>query len=99
MERNCKTQLWDEKQNRALFLDHPVENTTALLYFVKMGEERDDREPNVTEVKRRNLVVSLETPDHNYCRIPSKFFECGGRLAISKQQGPIRMERRGERLK
>ena len=37
MERNCKTQLWDEKQNRALFLDHPVENTTALLYFVKMG--------------------------------------------------------------
>ena len=22
--KNCKTQLWDEKQNRALFLDHPV---------------------------------------------------------------------------
>ena len=24
MEKNCETQLWDEKQNRALFLDHPV---------------------------------------------------------------------------
>ena len=22
--KNCKTQLWDEKQNRVLFLDHPV---------------------------------------------------------------------------
>ena len=38
------------------------------------------------------MAVSLETPDHNYCRKPSKFFECGGRLAFSKQQGPIRME-------
>ena len=24
MEKNCKTQLWDEKQNRAFFLGHPV---------------------------------------------------------------------------
>ena len=24
MEKNCKTQLWEEKQNRALFLGHPV---------------------------------------------------------------------------
>ena len=24
IEKNCKTQPWDEKQNRALFLDHPV---------------------------------------------------------------------------
>ena len=24
MEKNCKTQLWDEKQNRVLFLDHTV---------------------------------------------------------------------------
>ena len=24
MEKDCKTQLWDEKQNRALFLGHPV---------------------------------------------------------------------------
>ena len=24
MEKNCKTQLWDGKQNRALVLDHPV---------------------------------------------------------------------------
>ena len=23
-KKNCKAQLWDEKQNRALFLDHPV---------------------------------------------------------------------------
>ena len=55
-------------------------------------ENGGNREPNVTEIKQRNLAVSLETPDHNYCRIPSKFFECGGRLAVSKQQGPIRME-------
>ena len=55
-------------------------------------ENRGNREPNVTEIKQRNLAVSLETPDHNYCRIPSKFFECRGRLAVLKQQGPIRME-------
>ena len=24
MKKNCKMQLWDEKQNRALFSDHPV---------------------------------------------------------------------------
>ena len=24
MEKNCKTQLWEKKQNRPLFLDHPV---------------------------------------------------------------------------
>ena len=24
IEKNCKTQPWDEKQNRALFLGHPV---------------------------------------------------------------------------
>ena len=24
MEKNCKIQLWDEKQNRVLFLNHPV---------------------------------------------------------------------------
>ena len=40
----------------------------------------------------RDLAVSLETPDHNHCRTPSKFFECGGRFAVSKQQGPIRIE-------
>ena len=51
-----------------------------------------NREPNVTDIKQRNLAVSLETPDHNYCRIPSKFFECGGRLVVSKQQGSIRMK-------
>ena len=50
------------------------------------------REPNVTKIKQRSLAVSLKTLDHNYCRIPSKFFECGGKLAVSKQQGSIRME-------
>ena len=55
-------------------------------------ENGGNREPNVTEIKQRNLAVSLETPDHNYCGIPSKFFECGGRLQVSKQQGLIRME-------
>ena len=53
---------------------------------------RRNRELNVTEIKQRNFVVSLETSDHNYCRIPSKFFECGGRLAVSKQQGHFKIE-------
>ena len=43
-------------------------------------------------MKQRNLEVSLETPDQNYCRTPSKFFESRSRLAVSKQQGLIRME-------
>ena len=55
-------------------------------------ENWGNRETNVTEMKQRNLAVSFKTPDHNYCRKPSKFFECGGRLAVSKQQEPIRME-------
>ena len=41
-------------------------------------ENGGNREPNVTEIKQRNLTVSLETPDRIHCRIPSKFFECGG---------------------
>ena len=73
-----------------------IDSTTALLYLVKMVcvcvWGGGDREPNVTEIKHRNLTESLETPDHNYCRIPSNFFECGSRLAVSKQQGPIRMD-------
>ena len=55
-------------------------------------ENGGSREPNVTEIKQRNLAISLETPDQNYCSIPSKFFEYGGRLAVSKKRGPIRME-------
>ena len=41
-------------------------------------ENRRNKEPNVIEIKQRIMAVSLESPDHNYCRIPSKFFECGG---------------------
>ena len=63
-----------------------IDNTTVL------NENGENREPNVTEIKQRNLAVSIETPDHNYCRIPSTLFECVGRLAVSKQQEPIRME-------
>ena len=33
MEKNCKTQLWDEKQNRVLFLDHlAIEEHETNLY-------------------------------------------------------------------
>ena len=52
----------------------------------------ENREPNFTEIKQRNLAVSLEAPDDNYCRIASKFFECGGRLAVSEQQRTIRID-------
>ena len=74
------------KQKSLKAIHFHVDNTTAQLYLVNIGE------PNVTEVKQRNLTVSPETPDHNYFRIPSKFFQRGGRLAVSKQQGSIRME-------
>ena len=43
---------------------------------------------NVTKIKQRNLAASLETPDHNYCRIPSKFFECGSRSVCIKTVSP-----------
>ena len=47
-----------------------IDNATALLYLVKMvgtggGRDRGGREPSFTEIKQRNLAVSLETPDHN----------------------------------
>ena len=54
-------------------------------------ENGGNREPNVTEIKQKNVAVSLATTDRNYC-LPPKFFECGSRLAVSKQQGHIRME-------
>ena len=88
---------FENKQKFLIVVLFQIDSTTALLYLVKMGGGEvggggGDREPNVTEIKEVNLAVSLETPDHNYCRKPSKFFECGGRLAFSKQQGPIRVE-------
>ena len=43
---------------------------------------------NVTKIKQKNLAASLETPDHNYCRIPSKFFECGSRSICIKTVSP-----------
>ena len=55
-------------------------------------ENGGSRESIVTEIKQINLAVFREIPNHNNCRIPSKFFECGGRLAVLKQQGPIRMQ-------
>ena len=55
-------------------------------------ENGGNRELHVTEIKQRNLAVSLETPDHNYCRISSRLFECRGRLAVPKQQGPTGIE-------
>ena len=33
MEQNCKTQLLDEKQNRVLFLDHPVVKSGLKIIF------------------------------------------------------------------
>ena len=30
MEKYCKTQLWDEKQNRMLFFDHPVDDVLSI---------------------------------------------------------------------
>ena len=35
----CKTQLWDEKQNRALFLDHPVVVKSLLHRKIVMSKE------------------------------------------------------------
>ena len=58
------------KQKTLTAVHFQIDNTNALLYLVKNGR---NREPNVAEIKRRNLAVSLETPDHNYWRIPSNF--------------------------
>ena len=76
------------KQKSLKAVHFQIDNTTALLYLENGG----NREPNIIEIKQRNLAVSFKTPYHNYYRKPSKFLECGGRLAVSKQQGPIRME-------
>ena len=76
-----------QKSLKAQFISNRQHHCTTL-----SCENGGNREPNVTEIKERNLAVSLETPDHDYCRIPSKFFDCGGRLTVSKQQGLIKME-------
>ena len=36
MEKNCKAQLWDEKQNRALFLDYRVSHETSVFILEEM---------------------------------------------------------------
>ena len=58
------------KQKTLTAVHFQIDNTNALLYLVKNGR---NREPNVAEIKRRNLAVSLETPDRNYWRTPSNF--------------------------
>ena len=58
------------KQKTLTAVHFQIDNTNALLYLVKNGR---NSEPNVAEIKRRNLAVSLETPDHNYWGIPSNF--------------------------
>ena len=45
-------------------------------------ENEVNGDPNVTEIKQRNLAVPLEIPGHNYYRTYSKFFECRGRFAV-----------------
>ena len=74
------------------FLESSSFSNRKHYYTTLTCENRGNREPNAIEMKQRDLAVSLETPDHNHCRTPSKFFECGGRIAVSKQQGPIRIE-------
>ena len=79
------------KQKPLKAIHFQIESTTPLLYLVKMGwgggggGGGGDREPNVTE-------ASPETQDYNYYRIPSKYFECGGKLSVWKQQRPITIE-------
>ena len=34
------------------------------------------------KVEQRNFAVPPKASDGSYCRIPSKFFECGGRLTV-----------------
>ena len=58
------------KQKSLKAFHFQIDNATALLYLVKMvgtwgGRDRGGREPSFTEIKQRNLAVSLETPDHN----------------------------------
>ena len=46
MEKNCKIQLWDEKQNKVLFLDHPVfvgVKERLAVSFVELGRGGSSR--------------------------------------------------------
>ena len=58
------------KQKSLKAVHFQIDNTTVLLYLVKMGGTGNQM--------LLHLSKKIETPDHNSCRIPSKFFECGG---------------------
>ena len=45
MEKNCKTQLWDEKQHNALFL--PSDKSITFIY-VKKSNNNIKKETNIT---------------------------------------------------
>ena len=65
-----------------------TDNTTALLYLVKMGETKN----NYFGKTFRNLEVSPTPWHHNYCWIYSKQYECGLRLVVKKLKRPFRVE-------
>ena len=45
-------------------------------------QNKGTREPNVPEIKQINLAVSLETPDHNYCRVTPNLLQRQSRLTV-----------------
>ena len=66
------------KQKSLKAIHFEIDNTTALLYLVKMG---GNREPNVIEIKQRNWAVSLETRDNNYYRLEAAGTHRNGNFA------------------
>ena len=60
--------------------------------LVLSSEDGGNHKQVFNRISKRNLEVSPAPWDHNYCRIPSKLHERGGRLAVKKLKRQYRVE-------
>ena len=68
------------KQFQLKTIHFQIDNTTALYYLAKMGNQKQV----FNRISKRNLEVSPTPWDHDNCRKSFKLHEPRGRLAVKK---------------
>ena len=60
--------------------------------FELFTQDGRNQEQGFAGSKQRDMVLSVPTWDHNYCRIYPKSLECDSRLGVTECQGLLRLE-------
>ena len=67
-----------------------MENMVALSYLGK--NERGDEQSRYSGIIQSNLELFHIKTDYFYCEVPTRNFECGGRLRVQKCEGLKQMD-------